>query len=202
MFHLLDTIPRNPYIAISGGSDSMVFLDFLLRGRHNVQPIYFNHGSPHGMEAEKFVKNQCKNLNLPLHIARIQTTMIPPGLSPEEHWRNERYKVFNSLPGPVIICQQLNDVAEWWIFSSLHGESKLIPYRNGNIIRPFLMVSKEEIKNWAERKEVRYLEDPSNTDTKYMRNLIRHKLLPEALKVNPGLLTVLRKKIQSEKTIL
>jgi hypothetical protein len=58
-------------------------------------------------------------------------------------------------------------------------------------------VSREEIDNWATHNCVRWIEDPSNEDVHYTRNSIRHELMPLALRVNPGLGTMLRKKIDS-----
>jgi tRNA(Ile)-lysidine synthase len=90
----------------------------------------------------------------------------------------------------------LGDAIETWIFTSLHGESKLIPYSRGNVIRPFLITPKEEIRDWASRRGLSWIEDESNSDPKYMRNLIRMAIVPEALKVNPGLGKVIRKKYE------
>lgn len=69
----------------------------------------------------------------------------------------------------------------------MHGRSDAIPYRRKHVIRPFLLNRKQEFRDWAERQRVPFLEDPSNCDTKYTRNLIRRELMPVALKVNPGL---------------
>ena len=80
--------------------------------------------------------------------------------------------------------------------SSFHGQGKLIPYKRGeNIFRPFLMTSKKTIKDYAERKGVEYIEDPSNQNTNFMRNHVRKKVVPEVLVVNPGIRTTIRKKL-------
>ncbi|HSH25599.1 MAG TPA: ATP-binding protein, partial [Massilibacterium sp.] len=92
-----------------------------------------------------------------------------------------------------------DDAVEWWVFSSLHGEGKVMPYQNKNVIRPFLTTTRRDLHSWAERKGVEYLQDPANQDEKYMRSIIRHKIVPEALRVNPGLHTVLRKKIENDR---
>ena len=78
----------------------------------------------------------------------------------------------------------------------MHGQSKLIPYKRNNIIRPFLTTSKNELESWCERHEVPYMSDPGNKNEKYMRSIVRHKILPEALRVNPGLAKVLKKKVE------
>ncbi len=198
MLHILGKIPRNPFVAVSGGIDSMVLLDFLIQGRHNPKAIYYNHGTEFGIQAEKFLVNRCQELDVELIIDRLEPNMMKLKNSDgglENYWRNKRYEVFNSFPGTILTAHHLNDVAEWWIFSSMHGEGKLIPYENKNVIRPFLMVEKEKIVDWASRKGVKFLDDPSNSEIKFKRNLIRHEIMPHALKINPGLLTVLKKKL-------
>ena len=88
----------------------------------------------------------------------------------------------------------MNDAIETWIFTSLHGNPFLIPPKRDNFIRPFLLSEKALFVEWTKSKKVPYLNDPSNDDTHYMRNLIRHDIVPNALRVNPGLPKVIRKK--------
>lgn len=190
---LLTKIPSNCYIACSGGIDSMVLLDFVLNARDSVKVIHINHVTEHAIAAEDFVYDVCTHRKIPLIIKRIDSNK-PKELSYEEHWRNERLKIFNSLDAPVLTAHHLSDAVEWWIFSCLHGLGKLIPVSSGNVLRPLLATSKFDIVSWQERKGVEYITDPSNESRKYMRNVIRHDLMPHALKVNPGLETVIRKK--------
>ena len=90
----------------------------------------------------------------------------------------------------------MDDAVETWIMSAIHGQCKLIPYSRGsNIYRPFLMTSKKTIKDYAERKGVRWVEDPTNARTEYIRNHIRHTMMPSVLRVNPGIRTTIRKKL-------
>lgn len=193
----LSPLPRGRfYLACSGGIDSMVFLDFLLRGKRKPILLYFNHGTEYGQKAEEFVKNQAKKHNLDLVIGRYEH--VNSKQSQEEAWSNARNTFFHAQDGPVVTCHHLNDVAEWWIMSSCHGRGKLIPNRNGNVIRPFLITSRDDIVTWAKNHGIEWLEDPSNEDVNYSRNRVRHNVIPELLKVNPGLLTVLKKKIVKE----
>jgi len=197
MIKLLGKIPNQFYLAVSGGIDSMVALDFFLNGRYKPTVLYFDHGTEFGAEGVKFVREKCRAIGLPLIVNKIGRDRNP-NESMEEYWRTERYQFFNSLDGEIITAHHLDDATEWWLFTCLHGEGKIIPYRNGNVIRPFLLTDKKEIKAWAEKKDVKYINDPANADEKYMRSIIRHKLLPQALRVNPGLRTVIRKKIEKE----
>lgn len=196
MIKLLGKIPDRIYVACSGGPDSMAALTFLNNQRRDVRAAYFDHGTAHGSQALEFVKNYCDQNGIPLTMGRV-TRVRDPDESEEEYWRNERHKFFNSLDAPVITAHHLDDVAEWWVFSSLHGDSKLIPYRNGVVIRPFLLTTKKELLGWLKKRDVPFVTDPSNIEVIHMRNLIRHKIMPQCLKVNPGLTKVLRKKLQS-----
>ena len=193
MIKFIGDLPRKCTIAFSGGIDSVVISDFLLNGKRDVQLAFFHHRTVNSDRAEEFVRKFADERRVPLRIGRINSEKSR-GLSLEEFWRNERYSFLDSLGGPVITGHHLGDAIETWIFTSLHGESKLIPYSRGNVIRPFLVTPKEEIRSWASRRNLSWIEDESNGDPRYMRNRIRMHIVPEALKVNPGLGTVIRKK--------
>lgn len=197
MIKILGNLPEKVYVACSGGPDSMAILDFLIRGKRDVTVAHFNHDTPFGRFAEKFVTNHCKENNIKLVTGKIQREKRP-NESWEEYWRNERYRFFESLDGPIITAHHLDDVVEWWTFTSFHGNPRLIPYKRDKTIRPFLLTSKEEIWSWVDRKNVPYVTDPSNFDEKYMRSLIRKNIVPEALRVNPGLRKVMKKKVLKE----
>ena len=74
--------------------------------------------------------------------------------------------------------------------------AKLIPYKRGNVIRPFLISDKSELEKWCKNNKVPFIIDPSNADVSYTRNYIRHELMPKALHVNPGLLKILKKRVR------
>lgn len=180
-------------VAVSGGSDSMAMLDFLRRS-HVVQVAHVDHGTAYGARAHKFVVDYCGTHHIPLLVNRV-TQSKPADESWEEFWRNERYRFFHAIESTVTTAHTLDDCVEQWVFSSLHGNPKVIPYANKNVVRPLLTNTKSDFTNWCERKGVTWIDDPSNNDTKYMRNLIRHELLPVALRVNPGLAKVVKKKV-------
>lgn len=194
MIHLLGKIPNKVYLALSGGPDSIAALDFLLSGKKDVTAVYFYHNTPHGLEAMDFVEKYAHLRRVPLLIERI-SRLRHSDESEEEYWRNERYAFLESLDGPVITAHHLDDVVEWWLFTSLHGNPRVIPYQRNNVIRPFLMTPKSVLIDWCHRRQLPFIIDPGNFDEKHMRSIIRHKILPEALRVNPGLRTVLKKKV-------
>lgn len=190
---IITPIPVDCYLAISGGVDSMVVDKFLRMGNRKVTWLYFNHDTKFGHLAEDFLTFQANSTNTTLHIGRMSTP-VPDGASRECHWREERYKFLDQFTDkPVVLCHHLDDQVEQLVFSFINGKIRPIPYRRGSYIRPFLKARKEQIFNFAMRHNVRFLNDPSNLDLSYNRNRIRHKIIPELLKVNPGLRKTLLK---------
>ena len=72
-----------------------------------------------------------------------------------------------------------------------------IPKINGNIVRPLLAFSREEILAYAKTNTIDWREDASNATTKYIRNKIRHKVLPVLKEINPNLLETFAKTIEN-----
>ena len=194
MLKVLNKLPKELGVAVSGGPDSMAILDFL-SNNHDVTAVYFDHGTDFGKKCKRFVKNFCNDKDIPL-IVGVNYNCCPQGESLEEHWRNERYKFLHSFDMPVITGHNLDDVIEWYLFSSIHGQSKIMPYRNQNVIRPFISTSKRSLEDWCDRKEVPFLIDPSNEDRKFMRSVIRHDILPNAKLVNPGIEKTIKKLVE------
>jgi tRNA(Ile)-lysidine synthetase-like protein len=196
MLHILGKIPKEPFVvACSGGVDSMVLVDFLLRfPKNRFKLAYFNHGTSHGKDAEDFLKDFSTKKKIELVIGNISREKLKKE-SMEEYWRNERYSFLDSLKLPVATAQHLNDCVETWIFSSLRGFSKLIPYQRNLVFRPLLATSKSSIIEWSKRNEVIYVDDPSNESSKYSRNFIRNEMMEMVLKINPGIDTMIKKKL-------
>ena len=199
MIKILGKIPREVTVACSGGVDSMAVLDFLRKGKKKITVAHFNHGTVYAREAEDVVLSYCRRHHIPTIIGRLSKER-PPKTSVEEFWRNERYEFFSGLKGPIVTAHHLGDVIEWWIFTALHGNPRLIPYRRDDVdvIRPFLTTNKKCFYRWANKSNVPYVEDPSNDDDSYMRNHIRNNMVKMAMKVNPGLEKTMIKKVQKE----
>ena len=197
MLKLQGKLPREVYVACSGGVDSMAVVDFLKRN-HDVTLCYFHHGTNHGDKAAEFVAKYCSDNNVALMMGVLGNAEPAPGQSKEEFWRNERYKFLHGIHAEIITAHHLDDCVETWVWSSMHGTSKIIPYRNKNVIRPFRMTRKRDFQMWCDLKNVPYLEDDSNTDTCYTRNYIRHEMMPHVLRVNPGIHKTIAKKVRED----
>ena len=194
MIHITGKVPRQVAIAVSGGIDSMAALDFLRRA-HDVVVLHYNHGTPYAPKAEALVRAYCMEHKLTVVIGRCNEEM-PAGVSKEAWWRAQRYKFFNEATNlPIVTAHHLDDQVENWIFTSMHGNPFLIPHKRDQFIRPFLTTQKTDFTLWCVRAGVPTIKDPSNDDTKYRRNYIRHTMMPHVLTINPGIKKTIKKKI-------
>ena len=125
----------------------------------------------------------------------------PKNDSWEEHWRKERYKYFHTIYADIITAHHLDDCVETWVWSSMHGTGKIIPYRNRNVIRPFRLTRKRDFQMWCDLKNIPYVEDDTNADLCYTRNYIRHEMMPHVLRVNPGIHKTILKKVKDDERV-
>ena len=200
MIKIQGKVPRKVMVAVSGGVDSMAALDFLRRN-HEVEVFHFNHGTENSERAEDVVRRYVTKYDIPFQIRGIDNRSKPQGRSWEDWWREERYKwmdVFADRHLPIVTCHHLDDCVETWIWSSLHGTGKIVPYRRKNILRPFRQTRKRDFELWAALYNVPYAEDASNGDTRYTRNYIRHDMMPHVLRVNPGIHKTVLKKVKAD----
>lgn len=196
MIKLSYKIPREVTLAFSGGVDSVAVANFLQRN-HHLSLLFVDHHTENSAKALNFVEAFAVDYGLSLKVRSISKAR-PARASKEEFWRNERYSIFYDQKQPVITCHHLDDCVETWVWSSLHGCGKLIPATNRNVIRPFRTTTKDDFISWCNTKSLSWCEDTSNSDTSYMRNHIRHNMMPDILKVNPGIRKTIRKLIDAE----
>jgi tRNA(Ile)-lysidine synthase len=196
MIKVQGTLSKDLIVACSGGIDSIVIANFLSQ-KHNVTLAYFNHQTPFGIQSEEWIKEWADKNNMHIITSTLSRDKHKTE-SFEEYWRKERYSWFYTLDMPVVTAHHLDDCVETWIWSSMHGTGKIIPYRNRNIIRPFRLNEKEKFKDWAINRNLSWMEDPSNINTKYIRNYIRHTMMPHVLTINPGIKKVIRKKAMND----
>lgn len=198
MIKVQGKLPRELYIACSGGVDSMAAVDFLSRN-HNITICFFDHGTGTSRHALELVSSQTKKYKCGFMYGKVERERHPRE-SQEEYWRNERYKFLHSINAPIITGHHLDDCVETWVWSSMHGNGKIIPYANKNVIRPFRMTRKRDLELWADLKNVPFIEDDSNQDTCYTRNYIRHEMMPNVLRVNPGIYKTIAKKVKQDES--
>jgi tRNA(Ile)-lysidine synthase len=198
MIKLACKIPREIEVALSGGPDSVAALAFLKNGAHRkVSAAFLHHGTETSDKSLEVATDVCKQLDVPLR----WTTLTPverdsKGL--EATWRDQRYEFLDQSRIPVITAHHLDDAVEWWIFSSLHGEGKLIPRERGMYLRPFLLTRKEKLVKYCEDLGLPYYVDKTNLLEDRPRVLIRNRMMYDCLKINPGLHKTVKKKYLKE----
>jgi tRNA(Ile)-lysidine synthase len=182
------------YVAFSGGVDSVAAAHRLNRYL-DIELIFVHHATENSEKAfQETVISFSEKYDIPLHVHHI-TNIPDKSDSLENFWRSERYDVFHKYENPVVTCHHLDDCVETWIWSSMHGNGKIIPYNNKNVIRPFRPIRKQKFIDYAVKYGLTWTEDDSNNDTKFIRNYIRHDMMEHVLKVNPGIHKTIRKKV-------
>ena len=203
MIRTYGKIPQSVGLALSGGCDSMAILDYLLLSRRQVVAIHFHHGDEYSSDCADLVTKYCKYRDVPLYISD-PLCPNPGGMSNEMWWREGRYNYFSKVQSeinlPIITAHNLDDQVESWLMSTLRGVPRLIPStrNNPNIIRPFLLTKKHELRDWCIRKAVPFLDDPENDNESHDRVIIRKNIMPQVLRVNPGIYTTVGKMVREE----
>lgn len=190
-------------VALSGGADSVFLLNFLIKYKKKYKvefaAAHLNHllRGKNSRTDEEFCKILCKKKTVPLFIERKRTARFAAAnkLSVEEAGRNLRYAFFEKLRkkekfNKIATAHNLNDNTETVLLNIFKGAGMKgasgIPVRRGNIIRPILVLEKEEILAYLNHYKISFVEDESNKDLKYQRNIIRHEIVPLIRKkINP-----------------
>ncbi|HOF05354.1 MAG TPA: tRNA lysidine(34) synthetase TilS [Syntrophales bacterium] len=182
-------------VAISGGPDSVALLAVLqmLAGEYGfaLTAAHLNHGFriESGAE-ERFVTEFCASRGVPLDIdqAEISGPQGVPGKFNEDLARKVRYAFLERTArkrdaNRIALGHHLQDQAETILMNLLRGGGSeglkgMVPVRDRRYIRPFLNVRRCEIIEFLEKHGLNYVTDRSNEEIKYLRNRIRHELLP------------------------
>lgn len=178
-------------VAVSGGVDSVVLLDLLVKQRElELVVAHFDHGMrPDSHKDRLFVQSLAKKHSLPFEFANGK---LGPDCS-EEKARQARYRFLRAVASKhnalaLITAHHQGDVIETVLLNLLRGTGRrgLSSLQStAGLLRPLLETSKPELLAYAKRNGLAWREDTSNLDTKYKRNYIRHTLLPELLKKDP-----------------
>lgn len=188
-------------IAVSGGLDSMVALNLLQKlGYHfGIAHCNFKLRNDESDLDEQFVKDWAKKNEIPCFVIQFETQKYAKlhKISIEMAARDLRYKWFDELLREkaydyLITAHHANDNFETALFNLTRGTGFKgllgIPPQNDKIIRPFLPLSQEEIKSYAQKNAIAWREDQSNATLDYSRNKIRHLVIPVLQELNPNLI--------------
>ena len=178
-------------LALSGGIDSMVLADLMLKAKADFVVAHCNFHL-RGEESdgdEQFVREYAEHNGLTIYVKQFDTTGYAKehGLSIEMAARELRYAWFEELRQQlgydyIAVAHHADDQLETFFINLLRGAGirglKGMQPVNGNLIRPLLDVSREEIHQYALEKGIQWREDHTNAETQFLRNKIRHELLP------------------------
>jgi tRNA(Ile)-lysidine synthase len=182
-------------IALSGGLDSTVLLHLLatLSRQQTLPPlraIHIHHGLQAAADAwPDHCQRLCDDLGVELQVIRVQ---VAPRASIEQGARDARYAAFSTAlrPSEILLTgQHREDQAETLLFRLLRGGGlrglsampERRPLGQGMLVRPLLGVSRNELQCYAQEQHLTWIEDPSNHDTQFSRNYLRHQVFPALL---------------------
>ena len=179
--------------AVSGGADSvaLLFALYLLKDKLDItlEAAHFNHHL-RGEESDRdegFVARLCDRYDIPLHIGGGEILPGKKGL--EAAARDARYAFLRSLPGKVATAHTADDNAETVLMhlvrgTGLKGLGGITPI-HGKVIRPMLKVTRQDVESFLEEWCLSHIEDSSNETDAFLRNRIRHHVMPLLARENP-----------------
>lgn len=191
-------------LAVSGGKDSIAMLHLFVAAKFNIGVAHCNFQlrDKAADEDELFVQQTCQQLNIPFHSIRFDTAEYAEKhkISTQMAARELRYNWFEEIKTThhyhfIATAHHQNDVAETMLInltkgsglSGLHG----IKAKNNNVIRPLLCFTSDEIQQYIKNNNIVFREDQSNASVKYVRNKIRHEVLPKLAEINPNIIDTL-----------
>ena len=181
--------------AVSGGADSMalLFAMYLLAEKLQIQvkAAHFNHNlrGEESDEDERFVREFCARYDMELFVGSGR--VIPGKKGLEAAARDARYAFLAGLPGKIATAHTANDNAETVLMhltrgTGLKGLGAIAPVR-GSLIRPMLTVTRPEVMAFLQEYHIPHREDSSNAGDDFLRNRLRHRVMPLLEEENPQL---------------
>ncbi len=203
-------------LAVSGGIDSMVLLHLFAAAGYSpgIAHCNFHLRGDESDGDEQFVRSVAETMEAACYPQEFDTEQAAAesGISIQMAARDLRYRWFEKIRknhGYDLIATAHNqdDVIETFFINLSRGTGIRgltgIPVRSGKVIRPLLFASREAIVEYATENDIRFREDSSNASDKYLRNRVRHQLIPMLEKENPsfrnGLMDTMLKLSETEK---
>jgi len=197
-------------IAISGGVDSVVLAHLFSELNFNISLAHCNFQlrEKESNLDEEFVKLLSQKTSNQIFTIKFDTEKFASKnkFSTQIAARQLRYNWFQEIIKKhsfdyVLTAHHADDNLETFLINLTRGSGldgfTGIPKINGNIVRPLLAFSREEILAYAKTNTIDWREDASNATTKYIRNKIRHKVLPVLKEINPNLLETFAKTLEN-----
>ena len=191
----------NILVAVSGGADSVVLAWLCHKMKLKITLAHCNFGlrNQESNNDQAFVKKLANTLKIPIFTKQFQIAEKPIGdkNSIQMAARKHRYQWFEQLTiehnfDCILTAHHADDSLETFLINLSRGTGieglTGIPETNGKVIRPLLCFSKKQIITYAKTEKLNWREDSSNTQTKYLRNKIRHQIIPQLKEINPQFL--------------
>lgn len=196
---ILKHSPSHIIIGYSGGIDSSVLLDITKDLDIPTIAIYVNHNiHPDALEWQLHCQTTCRNANIKFIAHSL--SHAPKGESFEAWASKQRMdffiKIMRQYSSPILLLgHHLDDQAETFLIQAIRGSGLAglasMPFykelNHGDVLRPLLDYTKKDIQQFAKQHNINYIYDDSNEDIKYLRNLIRNKIMPILEQINPNI---------------
>ncbi len=186
-------------IGVSGGRDSIALLHVLYRLGYDIVVAHCNfhlRGEESNRDSE-FVTKHVQDMDVPFYSIDFDTELYARQnkLSIEMAARELRYEWFDSLLKLtgckyIAVAHHADDVVETFLINmtrgtGLHGLTG-IKAKNGNIVRPFLRITRNDINDYIYDNGFDYVEDSTNSEVVYVRNKVRNIIIPALETINPS----------------
>ncbi|HKO17229.1 MAG TPA: tRNA lysidine(34) synthetase TilS [Gemmatimonadaceae bacterium] len=196
LVHRATCAARRLVLAVSGGLDSMVLLEAVVRTRGSGDGVLvatFDHGSgAHAARAAAVVSRRALALGVPVVAGRARD--VAPRAPSEEQWRTARWSflqaVADRVDGTVATAHTRDDQVETVLMRILRGAGArglAALEAPSPVCRPLLACTRGELLAYARQHGVPWIEDPSNRDRRFLRNRLRHELLPALRARHPAI---------------
>ncbi len=192
-------------VAVSGGADSIVLLHWLVSHGYYCIAAHCNF-QLRGAESdsdEEFVRSFCDELSVPCHVIHFDTKKYAAErrISIEMAARELRYQWFDKLLDQldlpcVAVAHHADDAVETFLLNLVRGTGikglSGMKIKQGRVVRPMLKYSRQDIELYCRAHKLKYVTDSSNSNDAYMRNRIRHQVVPQLKAINPSFLSTMR----------
>ncbi len=179
-------------LGLSGGLDSMVLLELCQQLRQNldikINAVYIHHGLSANADLwADFCQQQCLNRSIPFEVKKVQ---LNPSANIEAQARAARYDALaafvTSAQTALLTAHHADDQLETLLLAlkrgsgpaGLSGIAALQPFAAGWLVRPLLDFSREQLQIFAQEQQLDWIEDESNSDSRFDRNFLRAEIIP------------------------
>jgi tRNA(Ile)-lysidine synthase len=201
-------------VAVSGGMDSVLLLHLLYEAGFDIAVAHCNF-SLRAKESdgdETFVSQLADKLDIPYHVKRFDTVdhAEEKKISIQMAARELRYAWFEEVRikngyDVIAVAHHRDDEVETFFINLIRGSGIAglhgIKAKTGNIVRPLMFSDRQEIEEYVKKNKIKYREDSSNASLKYMRNKLRHQLLPLMKELNPDIEKTVKGEIERLKQL-